>query len=536
MLAQAQTCFYEKAVRDRKAGTMKANIVAKLAMQVATLYNDTLVALRQGVMLTVMDSSWAHHLEYQRICFTGAAEYWQSMATKEDALKNGTGFGEEIARLNKAEGILNDALTYAKRSKIGAALMDNGNTLLRAIQTNKASAENDNRMIYHETIPNSFAPIAGVSMVKPADLPEFYCNETPLLQNFASKAVSNVLSLYTAQAEEACRSATATANNETNTGRATLSSLGLPGSLELYKSGGEFPENLWTKIERVQSFGGMRELNNKIDQLSASSVRARNVVDDIRSSIQREEQLDESFRARNRNAANLPSTTTLVLELRHNLQALEKALQDAKAKDEEISSQLQDKQFLAQISALCKCRADVVAMLPKPSGSSATIDTSVLEDKLVELADMFTRREQVLQTLKSISEKDMTNTVFQKCAMCGPTMTPDQQQSILSELMSAFQEPMETLRSLSSRQSNLLREISEANTTFCNERQTDTLTAERDRTIRFFEEGIAQYFALYSKLNAGTTFYNNIQVNSTICNFKHLMQFVVSFGCAEPTS
>jgi hypothetical protein len=31
--------------------------------------------------------------------------------------------------------------------------------------------------------------------------------------------------------------------------------IGLPGSLETYKSGGQFPENLWLKIERIQSLG-----------------------------------------------------------------------------------------------------------------------------------------------------------------------------------------------------------------------------------------------------------------------------------------
>lgn len=42
----------------------------------------------------------------------------------------------------------------------------------------------------------------------------------------------------------------------TNEGRKELAGVGLPGSLETYKSGGQFPENLWLKIERIQSLGG----------------------------------------------------------------------------------------------------------------------------------------------------------------------------------------------------------------------------------------------------------------------------------------
>ena len=42
MLAQAQLCFYEKAVRDSKGGKMKAATVAKLALQVAKYYETAM--------------------------------------------------------------------------------------------------------------------------------------------------------------------------------------------------------------------------------------------------------------------------------------------------------------------------------------------------------------------------------------------------------------------------------------------------------------------------------------------------------------
>lgn len=41
MLAQAQLCFYEKAVKDKKAGSMKSAIIAKLAKQTAMFYSNT---------------------------------------------------------------------------------------------------------------------------------------------------------------------------------------------------------------------------------------------------------------------------------------------------------------------------------------------------------------------------------------------------------------------------------------------------------------------------------------------------------------
>ena len=56
----------------------------------------------------------------------------------------------------------------------------------------------------------------------------------------------------------------------TNEARSTLSSVGLPGSLEAYKSGGTLPANLWAKIERIQTLGGVVELQRKLRNVNAS--------------------------------------------------------------------------------------------------------------------------------------------------------------------------------------------------------------------------------------------------------------------------
>ena len=84
----------------------------------------------------------------------------------------------------------------------------------------------------------------------------------------------------------------------TNDGRKQLSSAGLPASLETYKSGGEIPETLWGSILRVQSLGGMNELNEKCQDLESSAMRAMLSIDNINASILREERIDQSFRIR----------------------------------------------------------------------------------------------------------------------------------------------------------------------------------------------------------------------------------------------
>ena len=104
LLAQAQLCFYEKAVRDkRNTGTMKSSVIAKLASQTTILFKAAANTCKLSSMQTILDQSWSSHVDYQVSICQAAAEYWQAQASKEVALVETRGFGEEIVRLAQAE-------------------------------------------------------------------------------------------------------------------------------------------------------------------------------------------------------------------------------------------------------------------------------------------------------------------------------------------------------------------------------------------------------------------------------------------------
>jgi hypothetical protein len=105
-LAQAQACFYEMAVKKRKSdptAATKPTVIAKLAAQCETYYRAAQTQAGTPSLSAQLDRSWAGHLEYQWKCFAAAAQYWQSLAVKEQAAQTGRGYGEEIARLRIAE-------------------------------------------------------------------------------------------------------------------------------------------------------------------------------------------------------------------------------------------------------------------------------------------------------------------------------------------------------------------------------------------------------------------------------------------------
>jgi programmed cell death 6-interacting protein len=175
MLAQGQLCFYEKAVKDRKVGLMKPAIIAKLAAQTAIFYKSAAEMSKQGSCAAYVDESWGVHAEFQHRCFNAAAEYWMSQSEKEAAQSKGAGYGIEIARLNKAEIMQQDAINFATKNKLGVSSTNGAASLLRTVTSAKNTAVHDNRTVYMESVPaeGSLTAVSAVSLVKPSEPPEY---------------------------------------------------------------------------------------------------------------------------------------------------------------------------------------------------------------------------------------------------------------------------------------------------------------------------------------------------------------------------
>ena len=232
MLAQAQLCFYEKAVRDKKAsGAMKPGVIAKLAAQVSVFYKSAIDACAMDPLRLMIDPSWVGHLEFQESCFSGCAEYWQSIASKEAASERGSGYGEEIGRLARAEKLLLAALDVGQRLKLSPTLTCGAEVLMRAVKTAKAAAERDNNAIYMERVPvdASIAVVAPVSMVRSSPMPEININERPLFKDLIPKSIKIISETAKDAITDALRVAQTAADNATSEARVALSSVGLPG-------------------------------------------------------------------------------------------------------------------------------------------------------------------------------------------------------------------------------------------------------------------------------------------------------------------
>lgn len=134
LLAQAQECFWSKAVKDN----LKDATVAKLAARVSDLYAD---AMEYGTKSDSISSEWIHHMTAKHHHFAGAAQFRAAM----DCLDK-RHHGEEVARLQDSMKCVNEALR--EQRYINSSVLSGINALRSRVQEDLKRAEKDNDMIY----------------------------------------------------------------------------------------------------------------------------------------------------------------------------------------------------------------------------------------------------------------------------------------------------------------------------------------------------------------------------------------------------
>lgn len=515
-LAQAQACYYEMAVKKRKSDVAAGkpasppSLIAKLAMQCSKFYQQAQTQALIPSLSAQLDRSWAGHLEYQCKCFGAAAQYWQSLAVKDQAAQTGRGYGEEIARLNAAQRVLEEALASARRVNLHESITNTAQQLLRQVVRNKEAAEKDNRTIYMEVVPEErdLKEISAISTVQPEPLPRATEPPANLFANLVPRQVKDLVTRFRDAAYSLLTTTEAEATNATNEGRALLSSVGLPGALEAYKTGGGVPDNLWKKLQRVQDAGGYAALRHRYEELTSFANRAHQTIADIEASLQREEDTDDEFRRQNPRWDGVPSRT-LNRDIKLNVDRFRSLWNQARNSDEAIVAQLREDNFEAACAELGKSRQELDLLMPKAQGAQQAVDTSALERHLMELARLFEQRNNASAQLRALVEDDPTTRFMQAVATRRPG-----EEILQAELRAAEERRAEVLASIAS-QSAVMTDIMDEHSKFEKARQQDSITAARDQVVLRLEKNSTKYFNIHSQLTAGRTFYSDLQMRLT---------------------
>ena len=139
LLAQAQECFWSKAVKDG----MKDGIIARLAAKVSDFYDR---AAEYGTKSDTISTEWIHHMTAKHHHFAAAAQYRAS----RDCLDK-QNYGEEVARLRDSIVCVNEGLKESRY--LNKIVVGDLNGLKARVSEDLKRAEKDNDVIYLMPVP-----------------------------------------------------------------------------------------------------------------------------------------------------------------------------------------------------------------------------------------------------------------------------------------------------------------------------------------------------------------------------------------------
>ena len=275
---------------------------------------------------------------------------------------------------------------------------------------------------------------------------------------------------------------------------------------------------------RVKSLGGMERLKTMLDDLNSASRRALLSMGSIDESIGREERNDMDFRVRYPQYTGNSSKIALS-DIRSNNLRMREAYDNAQASDKQIEKELHSslstnesfnlifssKQDIAKILSTVKV---TVAVGMEPNlldldyhdggggddgggvGSSKKIDTTQLEEKLHDMADVVEGRDKLVKALKEIVDINITE-------VSSSIISSSTHVNYLEAIAAVHKDNLEKAQSIHDEinkggltvQEKLLSEIIMLNDVFVKARDHNPIEVEKNRVIARIDENITKYMS-----------------------------------------
>lgn len=349
MLAQAQECFWSKAVKDG----LKDGLISKLAAKVSDFYDQ---AAEYGTKSDTVSTEWIHHMTAKHHHFAAAAQY---RASRECLDKEK--YGEEVARLRDSLNCVNEALKESRW--INKIVLGDLNGLKSRVTEDLKRAEKDNDMIYLYSVPSkSELTTLGRAGMATARVPEEVSDPSstlgdggkfgqPLFARLVPYAVHVAASIYEERKNRLVNVSIIDKIDELTVElRDLLQSLNLPGSLQALEKPLGLPPLLTSHAEEIRQQDGLHRLRRSMRETATlrenDSVIFKEAVDFLRS------EAAEDDRARLKHGTERwlrPPSKQSGERLYVQVNEIDGYLKSAASSDELVKSKLKDSETVIQI-------------------------------------------------------------------------------------------------------------------------------------------------------------------------------------------
>lgn len=518
-LAQAQECYWNKAVKD----SMKDGTIARLAACVSDYYID---AAGFGRNSDAVSTEWIHHMTAKHHHFAAAAQYRQSL----DCLEKRK-YGEEVARLRDSITCAEEGLRES--SWINRVVLGDLNGLKQRVSAELKRAEKDNDFIYNIPVPpkselkildraNMVAPRPpkevkdGVSMLGPNG--PF---GQPLFAKLVPYAVHQAGMLYAERRDRIVNQTVADLEAMTAKLRELLASLNLPGSLQALEKPLGLPPSLLSKAEELRQQDAVYRLKRSSEDTTRIKTNDLAIYQDGVELLDTEKAEDDRCRSKygTERWQRLPSEQALA-KLYRTATDLQGYLNSAGSSDNLIQTKIRETESILRLLTGPDRELEryvpssrKLVLTPSIEKSSSRLravlnDVSRLESK---------RRRQVEEIRSSAKVDDISNALHSEAARLEreypmQPVSAAQFEHLFEERLETYEKERDNLTLEQQDQDHLAARIREANTSFIEARRGDTeqVTKDRERALQELETGYVKYKEIVNNIEGARKFYNDL--------------------------
>lgn len=526
MLAQAQECFWQKAVKDG----LRDAIVAKLAAKVSDLYGE---AGEYALKSNSIRSEWIHHINAKHHHFAAAAQYRAAC----DCLEKRK-YGEEVARLRDSLNAVNQALKES--SYVNRAVQADLNGLKARVQEDLKRAEKDNDTIY--LIPEPTKPelkvLERASMVTSRVPPEVQKSQEllgehgelgrPLFAKLVPYSVHVAASIYEDRRDRLVnQSIIAQLDEMTGRIQDLLSSLNLPGSLQALEKPLGLPPGLASHADEVRQANGVHNLHAIIADTDKVKSNVRQMYQEGVDLLRTEAGEDEAQRRRfGTDRWTRPPAAEAVPKLVTQVGEIDGYLKQADTSDSLVHKKLQENESLIRL--LGGSDRDLEDYVPSSRRATMTAKVeraaNTLRATINEVTRLESRRRKRVETLKAKAKDDdvlpdlLKETAKLEREFPMQPIQASQFEHLFDERLRKYDVDQDEIAKEEQESEELSKRIEQANTAFQTARHGDSSSSEREKALQNLENAYNTYKQILRDLETGRKFYN--QLGTIVSRFR----------------
>ena len=519
MLAQAQECFWQKAVKD---GKIKDGIIAKLAAKVSDYYSD---AGDFGTNSNAISSEWLHHMNAKHHHFAAAAQYRAAC----DCLERRK-YGEEIARLRDSVTCVNTALK--EQRYINKAVLADLNGIKNRVTEDLKRAEKDNDMLYLLPVPDKseLKSLDRADMVKPL-IPkevseaakELGANPDlgrPLFTKLVPYSVHVAASIYADRRDRLVNRNIIEELEGLNAKiHELLKSLNLPGSLQALEKPLGLPPSLTSHAEEIRQQDGIERLYRSIKETEKLKENDKAIYQEGVELLRAEAAEDD--RARMKYGTDRwarPPSEKAAPQIYQQVSEIDGYFKSAANSDNIVQKKLEDNARLIEL--LGGTDRDLEHHVPSSRRATMTPvverEANRLRGSLDEVTRLESRRRRKIEAIRAKAKQDDINPdLLQEAARLEreypmQTIEAGQFEDFFDRRLEKYNTDKVMVEEEAREQQELAKQLQEANAAFVTARQGDTSTKQREQVLQSLENAYLKYREIISNLDVGRKFYNDL--------------------------